>query len=118
MKPTSLKIFRARNLRKNPTDAERLLWSHLRDRQLGGDRFRRQHPIGKYIVDFVCLKRALVVELDGGQHSDSRQYDADRTAHLDRRGFKVIRFWKNQALTEVDGVKVQILKYLVKSDHD
>ena len=82
MKQQRLEITRARELRKNSTDAEKTLWSHLRQRLLGGYRFRRQHPIGIYIVDFVCLERRLVIELDGGQHLESVSHDAARTSDL------------------------------------
>ncbi len=81
----------------------------IRRRQLGGHRFRRQHPIGMYIVDFVCLESRLVVELDGGQHLESVEYDSARTAYLNGRGFSVIRFWNNQVLAEIHGVKEAIL---------
>ncbi len=113
MKPRSLEIIRARELRKNATEAETALWAQLRHRQLGGHRFRRQRPIGKYIVDFVCLESRLVVELDGGQHQESGRYDAARTAELNGLGFTVIRFWNNQVLTEIDGVKEAILLALL-----
>ncbi len=109
MKPRSLKITRARQLRKNSTDAETALWPQLRSRQLCGYRFKRQHPIGNFIVDFVCLESRLVVELDGGQHSELGDYDALRAAYLMDRGFTVIRFWNNQVLNEMDAVKESIL---------
>ena len=109
MRPRTLKITRARELRRNSTDAESALWQELRNRQLCGYRFKRQHPIGNYIVDFVCLERRLVVELDGGQHLDSVEYGVGRTAYLEDRGFCVVRFWNNQVLNEIDGVKEAIL---------
>ncbi len=109
MKQHSLEITRARELRKHPTEAEKALWSQLRNRQLGGYRFRRQRPIGKYIVDFVCLESRLVVELDGGQHATTSGYDDARTNYINQRGFSVIRFWNNQALAEIDGVNEAIL---------
>jgi very-short-patch-repair endonuclease len=88
-------LNRARELRKNPTDAERKLWAHLRLRQIGGYKFRRQHPLGPYIVDFVCIEKKLIVEVDGGQHDEKRFYDAKRDKWLEEKGFKVIRFWNN-----------------------
>jgi len=96
----------ARSLRRRSTDAERTLWRSLRARQLGGLRFRRQHPIGDYIVDFVCLERALVIELDGGQHSEPMQKTRDvaRDRWLEEEGFMVLRFWDNEVLTNVEGV--------------
>jgi very-short-patch-repair endonuclease len=89
----------ARKLRHNGTDAERALWFHLRDRRLGGLKFRRQHPIGPYTVDFACVEAGLVVELDGGQHLEARSRDAARTAFLESRGWRVIRLWNHEALT-------------------
>ena len=82
---------RARELRKNPTEAERVLWQHIRRRQLGGYRFRRQQPLGEYIVDFFCFEKRLVVEIDGGQHSERVSYDTARTASLKSRGFRVLK---------------------------
>jgi very-short-patch-repair endonuclease len=79
---------RARRLRENSTDAERKLWRWLRARRLSGLKFRRQHPIGAFIVDFVCLERRLIIELDGGQHSTSASDDARRTRYLRKRGFE------------------------------
>ena len=86
----------ARELRKNMTDAERRLWHHLRHRQIGRDRFRRQAPIGPYIVDFACFEKRLIIELDGGQHAVRVEEDIRRTDWLNSQGFRVIRFWNNQ----------------------
>ena len=108
MKQNNLATFRARELRKNPTEAEKALWSHLRYRQLRGHRFRRQRPIGMYIVDFVCLESRLMIELDGGQHMKTHGYDAARTGGLNSCGYVVIRFCNNQVLTEMDGVRETI----------
>src|SRR6266404_2835045 len=94
---------RARQLRSNPTDAEMRLWSKLRRKQIDGHRFRRQVPIGPYIADFVCLERRLVIEVDGGQHSESIADDA-RTAWLEGQGFCVLRFWNNDVLGNTEGV--------------
>lgn len=94
----------ARNLRKKQTNAERLLWQHLRNRQLCGQKFRRQFPIDSYIVDFACLEVKLIVELDGGQHAEQVEYDQHRTEQLQKRGFKVIRFWNNDVLENANGV--------------
>jgi very-short-patch-repair endonuclease len=94
---------RARDLRKNMTDAEMVLWQHIRKRQINVCRFRRQFLIGSYIVDFVCLEKRLIIEVDGGQHADS-VYDDSRTAWLEDQGFKVIRFWNNDVLKEMDAV--------------
>ena len=95
---------RARSLRKTPTDAEQKLWTVLRRQQIEGHRFRRQHPIGVYVVDFVCLAEKLVVEVDGGQHAENIHADAKRTAWLELRGYRVLRFWNNDVLRNTGGV--------------
>ena len=96
--------LRSRELRNNPTDAEQKLWRQLRNRQLAGVRFNRQVPIGPYICDFVARTPKLVIELDGGQHALSTDIDARRTAHLERQGYRVLRFWNNDVVENVDGV--------------
>ena len=95
----------ARQLRKNLTEAERVLWRHLRLRQLEGCKFRRQQPIGRYIVDFVCFENQLVIELDGGQHCEQVVYDAERSAWLRGQGFRVLRFWNHEILQNIEAVK-------------
>ncbi|KTS78306.1 DNA (cytosine-5-)-methyltransferase [Pseudomonas oryzihabitans] len=90
-------ITHARSLRRNQTDAERALWQHLRGKRLQGLKFRRQHPHGRYILDFVCLEARLVIELDGGQHQDSPA-DRERDAWLQARGFQILRFWNHDVL--------------------
>ncbi len=95
---------RARNLRQNSTDAEKTLWEKIRNRQISGVKFRRQHPIGKYIVDFVCLESRLVVEVDGGQHVEDSERDAQRTRELNEMGFIVVRYWNHEVLTNLNGV--------------
>ena len=102
----------ARTLRVNQTEAEARLWQRLRGRQLDGAKFRRQAPVGPYIADFVCLAAKLIVELDGGQHADNEEADAARTAWLEGRGFRVLRFWNNDALGDTDGVLDEILAAL------
>ena len=94
----------ARRLRSNPTEAELRLWSRLRRRQLDGLRFRRQVPLGRFIVDFSCYDERLVIELDGGQHLESREEDAARTQWLESRGFRVLRFWNDEVFKNMDGV--------------
>jgi very-short-patch-repair endonuclease len=94
-------------LRRDSTDAERVLWRHLKDRRLEGLKFRRQHPVGPYIVDFVCPERQLIIEVDGGQHADSVS-DEKRDAALQARGFRVLRFWNPQVLKELEGVLTTI----------
>ena len=92
-----------RSLRSRMTDAEHRLWQHLRGRQLAGCRFRRQHPFLDYVLDFACLERSLVVEVDGGQHLDNEN-DRERDRRLNEAGFRVLRFWNNQVLQETDSV--------------
>ena len=104
---------KARELRKNLTEAERTLWRYLRLRQFDGNKFRRQQPIGKYIVDFVCLEKKLIVEVDGGQHSEQVVYDSERNEWLERQGFRILRFWNNQVLKEIDAVKERIMEELI-----
>ncbi|MBE0469707.1 MAG: endonuclease domain-containing protein [Methyloprofundus sp.] len=96
----------ARNLRKNQTDVEQILWLQLRNRRLLNYKFRRQFPIVPYIVDFVCLDLKLIIELDGSQHSE--QVDEERTLFLGQRGFRVMRFWNNDLLNNLEGVLAQI----------
>ena len=94
------------------SDAERRLWQQLRRRQLCGCRFRRQHPMGPYIVDFVCIERRLVIEVDGGQHAGHMKQDARRTAWLESRGFRVLRFWNTEVLQETEVVMEVIAAHL------
>jgi len=103
-----------RSLRNNATDAERTLWRRLRGKQVEGCKFRRQHPCGDYILDFVCLERRLIVELDGSQHFESADYDDARTLFLRSAGFEVLRFWNNQVFRELDGVLEMIRRELVR----
>ena len=98
-------LNKARELRKNPTEAERALWKHLRMRQFIGCKFRRQQAIGPYIVDFVSFERRVIIELDGGQHSQQVAYDAERTAWLEAQGYRVLRFWNNQVLEKLRRLK-------------
>jgi len=95
---------RAKELRKNSTDAERLLWKHLKAKQLLGLKFRRQEQIGQYIADFVCYEAAVIVEADGGQHLERASSDEKRSHWLSAQGFKVVRFWNNDVLTNIAGV--------------
>ena len=102
----------AKTLRKHSTDAERLLWSRLRTKQLAGYKFRRQEQIGRFIVDFVCYERQLVIEADGGQHAVEWEKDEERTAWLTSQGFTVLRFWNHEILTNIDGVMERIWERL------
>jgi very-short-patch-repair endonuclease len=104
--------YRSRTLRNHATDAERHLWQHLRRRQLGGHRFRRQVPIFGYIADFACLDAKLVIELDGGQHQQHSSYDERRDRRIEARGFRVLRFWDNQVFQETSAVLDIILRAL------
>ena len=104
---------KSRMLRRNQTDAERLLWSRLRNKQLLGCKFRRQFPIEPYIADFVILELKLIVELDGSQHFGRVDYDQQRTAELESGGFKVIRFWNNDVLGNTEGVLEEIRQVIL-----
>ncbi len=101
--------MRQRELRRNATEVEKRLWSRLRNRQLDGIKFRRQTPIGRYIVDFVSESEKLIVELDGGQHAQQTEADAERTQALESMGYIVIRFWNNEVIENIDGVLMEIL---------
>jgi very-short-patch-repair endonuclease len=103
---------RARDLRKNSTDAEKHLWYHLRANRLGF-KFKRQVPVGEYIVDFVCLEKRLIIELDGGQHMDNQIYDTKRTDWLMVRGFKVLRFWNNDVFQQTPSILEVIMTALL-----
>jgi very-short-patch-repair endonuclease len=94
----------SRNLRKRQTDSENLLWWHLRCQQIEGLRFRRQHPIGRYIVDFVCLEKRLILEIDGGQHAMEKDRDNERDQWLISEGYRIVRFWNNEVLENLPGV--------------
>ena len=101
-------VQRARRLRAAMTNAEQRLWMRLRGEQMKGFRFRRQVPIGPYVLDFACLKARLVIEVDGGQHAGAIEQDKQRTAWLAAQGFRVLRFWNNDVLRETDGVMERI----------
>ena len=103
---------RSRDLRKNLTDAEKKLWQKLRNKQINAHKFRRQFVLGNYIVDFICLDKRLIIEVDGGQHMDNVNYDLQRDEWLKNQNFKVLRFWNNQVLNETDSVLEVIVKNL------
>lgn len=103
---------RSQAIRATPTDAESKLWSQLRGRRLDGYKFRRQYPIGPFIVDFACIEAALVVEVDGGQHQQRQQADLTRSYYLETHGFRVARFWNHHVLQDTDAVLENILQYL------
>jgi very-short-patch-repair endonuclease len=97
----------ARALRRNATEVEKRLWQHLRNRGLGGFKFRNQATVGPYVADFLCAEKGLIVELDGGQHEAER--DAARTRRLEQLGYCVIRFWNHEVNDALDGVLQRIL---------
>jgi very-short-patch-repair endonuclease len=105
---------KARRLRKNQTDAERILWLRLRDRRLNGLKFRRQVPVDRYVVDFLCADAHLVIEVDGGQHATADE--TNRTRILETMGYLVLRFWNNELHENIDGVLETILNVLDRSD--
>lgn len=94
----------ARYLRRNQTEAEKLLWRHLRNCHLSGYKFRRQYPVGSFIADFCCPEKNLIIEIDGGQHSWQVESDNLRSSYLEAEGFRMLRFWNNQVLRQLDGV--------------
>jgi adenine-specific DNA-methyltransferase len=102
----------ARALRKQMTDAERLLWRHLRNRELGGWKFKRQYPVGPFIVDFICVEKNVVIEVDGGQHAENEALDTQRSAYLNKMGYRVLRFWNNEVLQETEAVLTAIFAIL------
>lgn len=114
MKKRREQIAFARQLRRRQTDAERTLWMRLRHKQLDGVKFRRQQPIGAYIVDFASFENKLVIEIDGGQHNEEemRGRDEERTTWLKEGGYQVLRFWNNEVLMNMEGVLERIRKAL------
>jgi isoleucyl-tRNA synthetase len=108
-------VNKARELRQNSTEVEKKLWSELRGRRFENYKFRRQMPLGDYIADFVCWDRALIIELDGGQHAEQKEYDKKRTEYLEGLGFKVVRFWNNDVTQNLEGVLETIAKELADS---
>jgi very-short-patch-repair endonuclease len=111
MKNKRLTIL-ARNLRRNQSDVERNLWSRLRRSQLNGVKFRRQQPVGDYIVDFISFEKRLIIEIDGGQHIESTKNDSVRTEYLESQGYRVIRFWNADIMQNLEGVVDKILNTL------
>jgi very-short-patch-repair endonuclease len=104
----------ARQLRINQTEAEKRLWKHLRTKQINVLKFRRQQPIGPYIVDFVCFKNKLIIELDGSQHVDNKPHDLVRDNWLRLQGFSVYRFWNNDVMNNIDGILRVVYDYCAK----
>jgi very-short-patch-repair endonuclease len=110
------KISLARKLRRNMTPAEFKLWETLRNRQIMDLKFRRQEPIGCYIVDFVCFEKKLVIELDGSQHLENEKSDNQRTKELNINGFEVLRFTNDEVTNEINAVIEEIMNYCVNKD--
>lgn len=108
-------LAKTKTLRKRQTPQEVILWSKIRAKRFHGFKFRRQYALGKYIVDFVCLEKKLIIELDGWQHKKENQerYDEERTKFLEKLGFRVIRFWNNEINSNIDGVMLEIEKFLI-----
>jgi very-short-patch-repair endonuclease len=96
----------ARNLRRQQTDAERVIWYHIRNRQIAGAKFKRQIPLGRYIVDFISYENKLIIEIDGGQHNEDlkKQNDKERTKWFEMKGYTVLRFWNNDVLNNINEV--------------
>jgi very-short-patch-repair endonuclease len=114
LKKSQEQVGFARDLRQKFTDAEKALWMKLRNRQLEAVKFRRQQPIGSYIVDFISFERKLIIEIDGGQHNEemTKERDEERTMRLEERGYRVMRFWNNEVLTNAEGVLERIREAL------
>ncbi len=104
----------ARNLRKSSTESEKLLWKHLRLKQLEGLKFRRQQPIGNYIVDFVCFSKRIIIELDGGQHAIEENKDCERDRWLKSQGFTILRFWNNEVMSNTESILELIRKICLR----
>ncbi len=103
---------KARELRDQSTEAETLLWQQLRGRRFQGFKFRRQRALGPYILDFICLEAGLVIEIDGGQHSEQQAYDGQRTALIESQGLTVIRFWNHEVMNQTPAVLEKIWQAL------
>jgi very-short-patch-repair endonuclease len=112
-----MSLASARRLRRNMTDVERKLWARLRDAQLGGYKFRRQHPLGPYVPDFFCESERLAVEIDGEQHADNKDKNDRRTAWLVARGWRVIRFWNHEVTENIEGVLERLRLELPAAPH-
>ena len=108
-------LSKAKTLRTNQTAAEQRLWYHLRAHRFMGYKFKRQKPIGRYIVDFICMEHRLIIEIDGGQHAERVTYDQRRDAWLRNQGYTVLRFWNNDVMQELEGVLEKIRSALVNS---
>jgi very-short-patch-repair endonuclease len=118
-KRTTQKTFsRAKELHRNMTDTEAKLWRHLRAHRMGDVHFRNQHAIGNYVVDFCAPRKKLIIELDGSQHLEQEEYDAERTAFFESRGYRVLRFWNNDVMNNMDAVLKLIWSVLNEEERD
>ncbi len=106
-------VATARKLRRSSTDVERKLWHRIRDKQVEGFRFRRQRPVGRFIVDFICLDARLIVELNGGQHAENVAHDEKRSAFLESLGYRVLRFWNSEVIENIEGVLERLREALL-----
>jgi adenine-specific DNA-methyltransferase len=113
--PEDIRAY-AREMRSKMTDAEALLWMLLRNRRIAGAKFRRQHPVGRYILDFYCDEKKLGIELDGGQHGEAVKYDEKRGEWLRLQGIRILRFWNNQMLAETEAVMEAIYLAIVDTE--
>ena len=111
----SAEARRSRHLRRNQTKAEEIFWNAVLDRRLRNFKFTRQFAIGRYTVDFACRLRRVVVEIDGGQHGVKKKQDDQRTAILEAHGYRVIRFWNNEVIENIEGVLIKLLSFLDSS---
>ena len=115
-KRTTPKVFGyAKQLHRNMTPAEVKLWARLRAHRLEGVHFRNQHAIGKYVVDFCAPRKKLIIELDGSQHMEQERYDRERTEYLESKGYKVIRFWNNDVMNDIENV-IRAILYATESE--
>ena len=113
---TTPKVFgHAKQLHRNMTPAEVKLWARLRAHRLEGVHFRNQHAIGNYVVDFCAPRKKLIIELDGSQHIDQEGYDKERTEYLESKGYKVIRFWNNDVMNDIESV-IRAIMYATESE--
>ena len=115
-KRTTPKVFeRAKELHRNMTSAEVKLWAHLRAHRMKGVHFRNQHAIGNYIVDFCSPRKKLIIELDGSQHLEQEEYDSERTSFLESKGYRILRFWNNQIMNDIEAV-LRAIDYALEED--
>ena len=113
---TKEKLQRAKELRREMTPAETKLWQHLRAHRMGDVHFRNQHAIGNYIVDFCAPRKKLIIELDGSQHLEQGEYDKERSAFLKLKGYRVLRFWNNDVMKDIDSVLTVIWEALKEQE--